>query len=390
MTTGVDRVFLVPSGYNFRAVLAFCRALRKAGLSPAILACTAADPIFRTRYSGDVVFTRADKTLRVADFSAATAAALARTRAKRCVLAPTAEYLVRWALQNRQALEIAGCDLPLPDESAYFCVTEKAAFAQLCKSQGLPIPNELPIASEANLPCVAKPRWNVSPSGRSLSPRLLRTKSDLAAFAVEERIEDFFIQEWVEGTSFYLLFHLPKNGPAVISSQQNIAQQFGGKSIVLARSATLHLGPEAAKWERALRTARFHGLVMVEVRQRGDEYVLIEANPRLWGPLQLCVDACPRLLMSYIAEFSEVLSPLAKKGFQDRAATYTWIGGVGTGMVDWHQARPSFPRLSLWRHLYADVYFQRDSWRQFFHELSRSPKAVAQTVPDRSTLVPAA
>lgn len=390
MIAHAERVFLVPSGYNFRAVLAFCRALRKAGLSPAILACTAADPIFRTRFAGDVVFTRSDKTLRVSDFSAATAATLARTGAKRCVLAPTAEYLVRWALQNRLALENAGCDLPLPDESAYFCVTEKAAFAKLCRSEGLPIPRELPIACEANLPCVAKPKWNVSPGGRSLTPRLLRTKDDLAAFVAEERIEDFFIQEWVEGTSFYLLFHLPKNGPAAIYSQQNLAQQVGGKSIVLAHSAALHLGPEAAKWERALRVARFHGLVMIEVRQRGSEYVMIEANPRLWGPLQLCVDACPRLLMSYIAEFSQVVSPRAKKGFRDRSATYTWIGGVGAGRVDWHPTCPPFPRLSLWRHLYADVYLRRDSWRQFFHELSRSPNTFTRTQSDQSRLVPAA
>ncbi|MBI5767163.1 MAG: hypothetical protein HZA93_05160 [Verrucomicrobia bacterium] len=367
--TAPSRVFLVPSGYNFRAVLAFCRALRLARLPIAIVACTRDDPIFRTRYARNVVYLRPGHKLDVVQFAAATALARSHTGAARCVLAPASEYLVRWALQHRTALESAGCDLPLPDAATYFRVTEKASLTSFCRGFGLPVPAEIPEASPATLPCVAKPRWNVAPDGRSLYPWLLRTPADLARFAAEARPQDFFFQEWVEGRSFYLLFHLPAHGAATRYSQENLAQQPGGKSMVLARAADLHRTPEAGRWEAMLRATGFHGLVMLELRQRGSEFVLIEANPRLWGPLQLCVDGCPRLLANYLAEHTGTApAPLAARPPRD-LPHYLWLGGVIPGAsLAWHVRPPGSGFLTLLRHCRSDVYLRPDSWRQFLHE----------------------
>jgi hypothetical protein len=368
-----DRVFLVPSGYNFRAVLAFCRALRSAGSSPAIVACTTDDPIFRTSFARDVVYTRAGRALETADFAMAVCAACLRSGATRSVLAPTSEYLIRWAFAHRAALADAGCDLPLPDETAYLRVTEKAAFTSFARDQGLPVPRELPQLVDGCLPAVAKPRYNFSPAGRSLYPWLLRTTGDLERFKQQENPADFFFQEWVDGRSFYLLFHLSVRGGTTVFSQENLAQQPGGKSILWARAANLHETPEAKRWADTLRAVGFHGLVMVELRQRGTDYVLIEANPRLWGPIQLCVDGCPHLLGSYIAEHTGIV-PAARAAAPDRpCASYLWSGGIARmGDLVWHGPRPRFPRLALLGQATNDVYFRPDAWRHFFHELRRS------------------
>jgi hypothetical protein len=372
-----ERTFLVPSGYNFRAVLAFCRALRRAGLRPAIIACTGDDPVFRTAFAGDVVFTRETRTLEVADFAAAARIACKFSGAARCVLAPTSEYFIRWAFGQRAALVAAGCDLPLPDESVYTAVTDKAAFTAFARTQGLAVPREHEALTAEDLPAVAKPRWNISPDGRSLYPWLLRTAADLQRFHDRERAGDYFFQEWVEGRSYYLLFHLTAAGTTTIYSQENIAQQPGGKSILLARASTLHESPEAERWAGALRVARFHGLVMVEVRRRGDDYVLIEANPRLWGPLQLCLDGCPALLMNYIAGQCGIHVP-AHASVPDAAApSYLWLGGLPAGKPDWHGARPVFPRAHLLGHLGSDVYLRADSWRHFCDELKPAAPAAA-------------
>lgn len=386
---GSRRVFLVPSGYNFRAVLAFCRALQDAGHTPAVVACTTSDPIFNTRFASNVVFTRTSRTLELDDFARAARAACGLSRADRCVLAPTSEFFVRWAYRNRAGLEDVGCDLPLPAESAYLTVTDKAAFTRFARERGLAVPAEIPSAAALRLPAVAKPRQNVSPDGRSLYPWLLRTAADLERFSAQEHTEDFFFQEWIEGRSFYLLFHLPQHGAATVYSQENLAQQPGGKSIVLARGARLHETAEADRWADALRAAGFHGLVMVELRQRDSEYVLIEANPRLWGPLQLCLEGCPALLMNYIAEQTGLSAGTAEIRPGTNHPYYLWLGGVSHGVAaDWHGEVPAFPRLRLLSHLGADVYFRRDSWRHFFAE-RRRPSAAPAARELRPVPVPA-
>ena len=35
----------------------------------------------------------------------------------------------------------------------------------------------------------------------------------------------------------------------------------------------------------------YYGLIMIEVKIQDGEYYMIEANPRLWGPSQLILDA---------------------------------------------------------------------------------------------------
>lgn len=367
--TPPGRVFLVPSGYNFRAVLAFCRALRLARLPVAVVACTNQDPIFRTRYGRDVVFVRPSHALEPGQFAAAIAAARQRTGAARCVLAPTSEFLVRWALRHRDALRAAGCDLPLPGEEAYLRVTEKAAMTSFCRERGFAVPIEFDHAVADQVPCVAKPRRNISAHGCSLSPWLLRSAADFNRFKAETNPGDFFFQEWVDGRSFYLFFHLPKAGRATSYSQENLAQQPGGKSMLLARGADLHRTGEARRWEELLRAAGFHGLVMVELRQRGTDYVFIEANPRLWGPLQLCVDGCPALLMNYLAEHTGHLPVPSAFEPSSAAPHYLWSSGVtAASSTAWHSRTPRFGWWHLLRHLGSDVYLRTDSWREFLRE----------------------
>lgn len=378
MTKSEPRAFLVPSGYNFRAVLAFCRALRAVGQRPAIIACTEADPVFKTDFAGDVVFTRPSHTLKLDEFIVASQAAGARAGVTRTVLAPASEFLVRWALRNRAALATAGCDLPLPSEEIYLRVTEKGRFTEFCRDLGLPVPVELP---EPVLPCVAKPKENLSLEGRSLYPWLLREPADVARFRAANWAADFFFQEWVSGRSFYLLLHVPQSGLVTAYSQENLAQQAGGKSVVFARAAKLHEMPVATQWTQALQAGGFFGLVMIELRQRGSDYVLIEANPRLWGPLQLCVDGCPALVRNYIAEHTRRPTPMKTEPAAGGVPHYVWRGGLAAATApDWHEGAPRFRRLSLWRHVFSDVYLRPDSWHYFLAE--NSPAAA--TAPMRS------
>jgi hypothetical protein len=221
---------------------------------------------------------------------------------------------------------------------------------------------------------VAKPVLNLTPDGRSCYPWLLRNAKDLEAFQAAARPEDYFFQEWISGESVYLLFHLGRHTPNVRFSQRNLAQQPGGKSIVLAEAAEFHLTPLAEEWEETLRLAGFYGLAMIELRiSASGEAVLIEANPRLWGPLQLAVDYCPALLETY---FDDTLGPVSHRRQNvsaRRDASYLWLGGArqtwrAGGELTWHIPRPHHPRSTILRQLPSDVYLRRDTFRWFLRE----------------------
>jgi len=357
------RVFLVPSGENFRAVLAFCRALRRAGLEPAIVASSSDDPIFRTAYARHVVEVRTRRELALDDLAPAVRAALVRTGAPRCVLAPTSAAVVRWALLYRAGLARMGCDLPLPYESIHHRVADAAELAAFCRQRGVNVPRDL--GAEPSLPCVARPRRD----GNGFNARLLRTPAELARFrAGHARSGDFIFEEPIEGASFSLLFHLPRTGEATVYSQENLARQRESGAAVLARAATLHRLAEAQRWENLLRAAGFDGLVQIELLRRGDDYVLMSATPQFWDSLQLCVDGCPALLMNYIAEHAGVIVPVAARRPAVRTPRYAWT----TGML--HGAAPRAAWLRLSHHWRADVFLRRDSWRQFVAEcFSRLP-----------------
>lgn len=375
MSLPPTKAFLVFSGFNLRAVVAFCRALQRAGRGFRIIACTPSDPIFTTSWRSAVAATREREALDWDDIARCIRQASDSQGIKAWFIAPSSEFFIRWALERREMLAASGCSLPLPDRAVYLMVSDKRPFSEFCRRRGLRVPAEFPTPEAAGLPCVAKPVANVTSAGTSLYPWLLRTPEDLAKFrAATPSPGEYFFQEWVEGESVYLLLHLDRQGPSVRFSQRNLAQQPGGKSVVLAEPAMFHLTAEANDWEDALRAAGFFGLVMVELRVApACRSVLIEANPRLWGPLQLTVDCCPPLLEAY---FDDILGPLPRSrppASPTGKTAYLWWGGAretwGTGgSLTWHMPPPKRARWKLLRRIFSDVYLRRDTFLWFWRE----------------------
>ena len=196
--------------------------------------------------------------------------------------------------------------------------------------------------------------------------------ADLAAFLRSEQTADFYFEEYLTGESYYLLHYLWQDGRVTSFSQQNLLQQAGGKSIVLARPAQLHRQPVAESYVRVLRQLGFWGLAMIEVIRRGDEFVFIELNPRFWGPLQLTVDAGAGILEAFVAD--QLGRP--EFGSQARAgdAPYLWLNGLLANrragkQPRWHVPPPAHPKRFLLRHLTHDIYLRRDTLGLFAHEL---------------------
>ncbi len=60
-----DKIVVILSGYNIRAVISFIRTLENYGIKYAIVAKNKNDQIFLTKYKNNVIFTRKNNELSV-------------------------------------------------------------------------------------------------------------------------------------------------------------------------------------------------------------------------------------------------------------------------------------------------------------------------------------
>lgn len=148
-------------------------------------------------------------------------------------------------------------------------------------------------------------------------------------FVNSHRIEDFSYQELLPPTSsYYLLFYFGKNNGTFILSQENYAQQFGGKHIIMAETSNIHLNPNVVQpYVSMLNEIGFYGLIMIELRYHDGQYYMIEANPRLWGPSQLFCDANENLFKYMLIDYGMLQSEKETTN-NNKNAMYYWSGGI--------------------------------------------------------------
>lgn len=321
-----NQAVMVVSGYNIRAVVAFCRWATAHDVKYHIIAKSEEDPIFFTDYKEHVAFTRDCQALRPEQFRSWCKSICNQYGYQRLIVLPSTEYLNRFLLDHRNSIEEKNCIIPLVDQKIYRMISDKLSFTALCQSYGLDIPTQFAHLPE-KFPFVAKPRSYFSAQRKQLVPHIINNQYDLEIFSKEEE-KDYFFQQFVHGRSLYLLAYIGQK-ENILFSQENLMQQACGGSILLAKSSDFHRSEIASSYVKMLREQKYVGLIMVEVRldESTGKYYMIEANPRLWGPIQFLVDnnidLFGAMLRDYGFEIPHVHAP-------DHATTthYFWSGGI--------------------------------------------------------------
>jgi predicted ATP-grasp superfamily ATP-dependent carboligase/SAM-dependent methyltransferase len=295
---------LIFSGFNMRAVIAFIRTLEELQLDYSVIACTGDDPIFKTSYRSRVVATRPSPELETETILELLGNVIEQQQAERYLIAPSSEALNRFLLCNRQKLLSMHVDVPLTEQETYLTVSDKLSFQDICERKGIDVPVGIDPNTEVTFPFVAKPKAYFSKSAqKTLKPVLIGCHKDFAEFKLEHSMGDFFFQEYVDGSSFYILFYFYKDGRQPLAySQENLVQQKAGGSILAATSSDIHVDKIAGDFRELFEELKFSGLVMVELRGSRASAKMIEANPRFWGPSQLFVDAGVNFFEAFLAD----------------------------------------------------------------------------------------
>jgi predicted ATP-grasp superfamily ATP-dependent carboligase len=188
---------------------------------------------------------------------------------------------------------------------AYASLSDKHALAQLARDAGIETPRGGPVrgpetalalARELGFPVVVKPVISVlrDAAGRLCKPEVVRVES---AHALPEALAragadgEVLLQEcvagWGEGLS---LLRWQGRTLAAFAHRRLREMPPGGGVSVLSESIALD-AQRLARVEALLDGVGYQGVAMAEFKSDGRRAVLIEVNARLWGSLQLAIDA---------------------------------------------------------------------------------------------------
>lgn len=364
--------FLVFSGFNQRAVIALCRQLTLMNIQFYIIAVNKNDAVYCSTYSKNIRGVRSQDALDLNEIKEIISSIKKETGSGILTIAPSSEYLNHFLLNNRKELEGIGCRIPLVEKELYDLITNKYSFSRLCRDNGISVPNPIEFENKFNFPFVAKPIKNINDNGRSLYPYIITNDSDVLRFLKSEEKDDFYYEEFIQGESYYLLLHLGKNKTVVSYSQKNILQQAEGKSIILAEPSEIHTCRNAVNIIEMLQKVSFYGLIMIEVRKVDNELCVIEANPRLWGPLQLLSDNSSSILSDYLKDSLNLQSDQLSIFNGLKKSNYFWFNGFIEMIVKKKKianlTSNKLILLMVMQNIMNDVYLRKDSFKMFFHE----------------------
>ena len=222
-----------------------------------------------------------------------------------------------------------------------------------------------------SLPFVAKPLKNLNCDDKILYPYLVCSEKDRQTFLNDPSQDSYYLESFVSGESWYLLYYFDHEGRFWSGSQRNLLQQGHGKSVLLARAQPYPDNRIVAALAERFRLDGYRGFVMVEIRRTDGDSVAIEANPRCWGPLQLTLDAKMGIFEAFLNDygFDVEIPTLPRQGVE-----YLWTAGILQAL----RKRIGLASHAPWRsvagalsRVLADVYARPDSWACYGREFSR-------------------
>jgi predicted ATP-grasp superfamily ATP-dependent carboligase len=252
-------------------------------------------------------------------------------------------------VRHRQRLAVPTM---LPAADRFAVAADKRRTFDHAAGAGIPVPKTLPARrwTEIAFPVVFK-------HARS-GAAVVRTQEEAAGYAhaLDARIDEFIVQEFVEGRNGFGYFALFDRGRETGYFMHERLVQYprdGGPSVVARaiRDARLH-----ALGKRLLESLDWHGPAMVEFKRsdRDGEFYLMEINPKLWGSLDLAIAAGCNFPVWIVRALVDGSSP--KNGTYAEGLTYQWTMPHGLkSFLNYPELRSQLLRNVLAREVRTDL-----------------------------------
>lgn len=319
---------LIFSGSNDRAVFAFCRLATIYNVKFFIIANGLDDLIFKSAYKNSVVFTRVKNELEVSTIVEISDKIKTNQEVNNVLILPTSEFLNRFLLDNRNQLENESIRIPLCSKSLYEKISDKFSFNELCKKHGLNTPKQFDSAPKT-YPFIIKSRTYFNKNNFvGIKPQIIYNSKEYDEFFSSNNLDQYYFQEYIAGSCYYLLYYFDKDGSYSVYSQENLIQQSNGGSMILSKSSDIHNQEISKAYASLFVKEKYHGLIMVELKKFKNKFYMIEANPRFWGPSQLIIDASMDLLDRFMLENKLIKKPKIKLKDYKKDVFYFWSGGL--------------------------------------------------------------
>lgn len=316
---------LIFSGANDRAVISFCRYAIQKKISIHIVANGDSDFILDTFYKKFVIDVRVKNQLDVTSVLSY-CESIKKHIDDSILIVPSTEYLNRFLLENRDILSENNIQIGLCEKEVYEKISDKYLFNQVCIDEGILVPKEY----ESNpdfYPFVIKPKqYSIDSKTMLEKPSIIYNSTDFEKYSKNKDLSSYYYQEYIKGKSYYFLYYIFKNGEYSVYSQENLMQQENGGSMILCKSALIHEDLISQDFANLFIKLNFSGLIMVEVKYYKNKFYMIEANPRLWGPSQLILDASMNLFDCFAFE-NKLISKISKNHYREDQ-WYFWSGGL--------------------------------------------------------------
>jgi predicted ATP-grasp superfamily ATP-dependent carboligase len=236
------------------------------------------------------------------------------------VLLPVTDPSVEALLEYRNELP-AGVQLPLPDLTTYRHASDKAAMLELARAAGLTVPPTVVLETRAAgerlpglefFPAVVKPHRSVIPAdkggrGERRKVGVAQVTDAPSCRAVLAGLPDgafpVLLQQRVHGPGEGL-FGLRWNGRMVATfAHRRLREKPPQGGVSVYRESIAPPAELIAAGTKLLAHLGWQGVAMVECKRdlATGRFVFMEVNGRLWGSLQLAIDAgvdFPALLVS--------------------------------------------------------------------------------------------
>lgn len=369
----IKKAVIIFSGYNQRAIVSFCRVAEANEVPLIIIAKSKKDTIFNTKYKKYVKCVREKLELDLKYIKNILRKIKAKEQFQEYIVLPSSEALNRFLLKNKDELQKINFTIPLVNEKTYNLISNKYDFTDLCMKNGIRVPKEISINKINKFPVVIKPRNYFTSKHKIIPPDIINSKLELTNFVDKNGIKDFYVQEYIEGESYYLLYYFSKDGTYSSFSQKNILQQSKGKSMIAAIASDIHKKDVSNKFVKLFKKLKFIGLVMVEIKYFNKEYFMIESNPRLWGPSQLFVDSKCNFFELFLNDWGFEIKQREKILFNENTR-YFWLGGLietlqKYGQIVYHVDDKKILKREFASFLSNEIYLRGDTKNIYTNEI---------------------